>query len=459
MSTSLAIPGARNLAHFNGSRAQMRVGDGVVSGYLTLARVDRRSATATYALRIENDSPHPLAGQLQLSGSRSLLDVAPLRISVAPFSIKETLLPVRLDETGPYDRAIVEVYGEGCHLAIEAAAPPRPRGRKWLTRIAATATAVVALGFAAAISTPRIGALDAPARAIAGSSIDVPYVVGGLGHVRYDVTGDDGIRVAAGMLDARSGSLHVGVPASETLRVQIDGPLGSVSRTSHVTAVFAPRNATHAAAARIAAPARDTNAPLISDLSVAPSQIRAGSVIRVNATTRATSGEVWLVDDAGTLWAKKALNTGAATWMTIPDNAGGRELRVVVRASDGKHEAASGVGIVVAPAAKAPDAAPKHVAAAAAQAAALTLSADEVAAGEPVTAFVRGPHDDVHITLTDKSGTVLAQGDMGSGEDALSLVAPAVRGNATYYVVAAVTRGTSTESLVHPLRVTAASRP
>jgi hypothetical protein len=116
------------------------------------------------------------------------------------------------------------------------------------------------------------------------------------------------------------------------------------------------------------------------------------------------------------------------------------------------------VGIVISPAAKAPDAAPKQVAAAPSQDA-LSLSASEVAGGEPVTAIVRGAHDDVHVTLTDRSGSVLAQGDMGSGDDALSLVAPAGRGDATYYVIAAVTRGTSTETLVRPLHVTAALRP
>jgi hypothetical protein len=437
----------------------MRVSGGGVSGYLALADIDRANAVETYALRIENDSPHALKGWMQLATRRGFLDVAP--VQVAPFSIKETLVPVHRLETGPYDRAIVEVHGDGCELSIEAAAPPRSRRRAWKAWIAASAVSVAGLSFAAAWATPRIGAFDAPARAIAGSAVDVPYAAAGVGALRYDVTRDDGIRVAAGIVDARTGTLNVAVPAAETLRLQLDGPFGSVRRVAHISVV--PRG-THVPAAtagvKIAAADPQADSPLIADMSVAPSPVKAGSAMRVTTASRAVRGEVWLLDMGGTLWSRTALDPSGTTWVHVPANAGGREMRVVVHASDGKHQAASGIAVVVAPSetkALADSTTPARTEAPAR--AALSLSKSEVAGGESVSVFVRGPHDDVHVTLTDKAGTVLAQGDLGAQDEALSLVAPVVRSATTYYVVAAVTRGASTDSLVSPLRVTPALGP
>lgn len=430
----------------------MRVTGGGISGYLALADIDRANAVATYALRIENDSPHALKGWMQLATRRGFLDIAP--VQVAPFSIKETLVPVRRLETGPYDRAIVEVHGDGCELSIEAAAPPRSRGRAWKAWVAASAVSVAGLSFAAAWATPRIGALDVPARAIAGSAVDVPYAAAGVGALRYDVTRDDGIRVAAGIVDARTGTLNVAVPAAETVRLQLDGPFGSVRRVAHIAVVPRGTHAPVPAAGMKTAADPQMDSPLIADLSVAPSPVKAGSAMRVTIASRAVRGEVWLLDMGGTLWSRTALDPSGTTWVHVPSNAGGREMRVVVHASDGKHQAASGIAVVVAPSetkALAGSTAPAQANAPAR--AALTLSKSVVAGGEPVSVFVRGPHDDVHITLTDKAGTVLAQGDLGAQDEELSLVAPAVRSATTYYVVAAVTRGTSTDSLVSPLRV------
>ncbi|MBV9271288.1 MAG: hypothetical protein JO165_09340, partial [Candidatus Eremiobacteraeota bacterium] len=103
-----------------GTRAQMRVRNGNIGGYLTLARVDRRARTALYALRIENDSPHELRARVQFARHRAIVDALPGHVDVAPFSIKESLLPVPLNETGPFDRAIVEVHGTECRLSMEA---------------------------------------------------------------------------------------------------------------------------------------------------------------------------------------------------------------------------------------------------------------------------------------------------------------------------------------------------
>lgn len=450
MTAQLAVLQSPRSGLTGGTRAQMRVHDGNVSGYLALARYDRRARTALYALRVENDSPEPLRALVQFARRQAIVDALPGYVDVAPFSIKESLLPVALAETGRFDRAIVEVHGTACRLSMEAAAP-RKRGNA-LSVIASCGAAlacIAAAALGAAMATPRITALDVPARASDVASVDVPYVAAGIGTLRYEALEADGTRVAAGILSDRAGSIKLRPYAGETVRLSLEGPFGSVQRVARIDRVVSARRPAAAAAHRTI----DADAqPLIGEFSIAPSAPRAGDLVRVEVATRAPQSELWLVDLGGTLWARQAVNVGGPTYLRIPANAGGRAMRLVVHAADAKNQAASAIGLVVLPR---PQQSANRVAAApqAVTALSFALARPTATSGEAVIALVKGKHDDAHVTLTDQAGTVLAQGDIAAGEDALSLVAPSVKAPAHYFVVANVTSGTATQSFVRRLNV------
>jgi hypothetical protein len=154
------------------------------------------------------------------------------------------------------------------------------------------------------------------------------------------------------------------------------------------------------------------------------------------------------------------LSFDGTTWLKIPEDAAGREMRVVLHVSNAKQQAISGIGIVVAPssaAASAASSAQTASGAPASTAVTMTLSANRAIGGDAVAAILHGAHGDARITLTDNAGSVVEQGDVPAGQDAVSLATPSVRTATTNYVVANVAQGSAQESLVQKLVVAPAS--
>src|SRR5579872_4720701 len=147
---ALALPESRakRQPQLYGTRAQLAVGNGDVEGYLALAGCDKRAGTASYALRIVNQSETALRARMTCATLRGESILAyPLDVHIAPFSVSETLLPVRIADVGPYDRAIVQVVGGDVAFSLEAPAPPRSGKRsRWM--IATAASLVLTLGTA-----------------------------------------------------------------------------------------------------------------------------------------------------------------------------------------------------------------------------------------------------------------------------------------------------------------------
>ena len=171
----------------------------------------------------------------------------------------------------------------------------------------------------------------------------------------------------------------------------------------------------------------------------------------VHYATNAKSGQVWLIDETGRLWASAELFADGASTLKVPQAAAGQKMRVVLHARNGSADAVSTLGVLVQPgAAVKPDSA-----AAAAQSGplALVLSASRVAPGDDVVVTLRGSHGDSRVSLTDANGNIVETGDVPAGQDAVTLSAPTVQSETTYYVVANVSSGVSEQSLVQKLVV------
>lgn len=453
MSTAyaLALPESRSrAAALYGTRAQLAAGSGEVEGYLALAGCDRRAGTASYALRIVNQSAHPLRARMTCARLRGEPVLAyPLDIQIAPFAICETLLPVRLSDVGPYDRAIVNIAGGDVAFSLEAPAPQRTHKRsRWIAIGSAAVLFTVGSAFAAASVTPRIGGIEAPAHAFAGTTLDVPYAFAGLASLRYRLQTADGRQLSAGLVDTHEGTLHFNVPAAAghnlVLDVNVEGPFGRRHFVQRIAIGATPEH-------RAAAPSG--TAPHIAIFSVVNASVRAGRRATFAYATNARSGEIWLLDETGRLWAKAPIYADGRTRIVVPEGAAGHEMRAVLHARAGSADAVASVGFTVLPG----DVDSEAAADAPAQKSGtpvLVLSTESAAPGDTVAVKIKGAHGDTQLSLTDASGNAVEEGDIPPGQTAFTLTAPTVSAPATYYVTAAVSDGVGAQTLVKTLTVT-----
>jgi hypothetical protein len=457
MSTTyaLALPESRSRrpAPLYGTRAQLAVGNGDVEGYLALAGCDRRAGTASYALRIVNQSQHLLRARMTCARLRGEAILAyPLDIHIAPFSIAETLLPVRIADVGPYDRAIVQVTGGDVTFSLDAPAPhgvgKRPR---WMIAAAAALALTLGTGFAAAASTPRIALLAAPARALGGTMLDVPYAFAGWASLQYTLQTRDGRQLSAGLVEKHQGTLHLKVPAAAgstvMLSVNVLGPFGHKARTQRIAIAATP--------AVKAQPAIAAAAPRISEFAVATPVVRAGAFMKLTYSTNARDGEIWLIDDTGRLWARAPISIGGDTLLKVPQGAAGMQMRAVLHARSESQDAIASVGVLVMPGAVVAESPSNGTApaAAASSPAQMTLSTQQAAPGDVITVMLEGNHGDARISMADDSGESVDQGDIPSGQNAVTLTAPDVTKTTTFYVMASISDGVADQTVVKKLVV------
>lgn len=432
-----------------GSQAQVQVADGKLAAFFAFAGYDERLGTVKYALRILNNTTHAARARIYVDARGTQIAAYPLDFEVAPLSLRDDIVPVRMDVTGPYDRAIVEVSSPQTCFTVEAPPPPR-RSVPWAKWGAAAAIPLIFAG-ATQLAMPRVLGVTAPAKALAGTTVAIPYQISGVGTVEYDVTARDGMQLVAGLGNA-SGVLRVPIPARGaapyTVNVRMRNAFASASASATIGVVAPP-------VPKVRKPEPDAGA-LIGDLSVSPSPARAGSRVVVAYATQGQTGSVFLVDMAGRTWARAPLSPIGRAAIGVPQAAAGRDMRVVLYAQRGKQHAQSAVALTVLPsndAAKpvAPQAPPAQ---AASQSAEVTLSSQVVSAGDSVTVRVHGIRGDVRVTLMSAGGTTVEQGDASEGDGGVSISAPTVSGVTTYYVVATFSSGVSQQSIVRRLVVT-----
>lgn len=431
-----------------GSQAAVCTADGRIDAFLAYVSYERFNSTAKYALRVLNNSAVPARARLYcIRRDGSKLSAYPRDFEIAPFAMRDDMIPVRVDVTGHYERALVEISSVQTYFTVEAPAPPRPKPQ-WLRWVAVAAAPVVLMG-ATELCVPRILGVEVPSKALAGSKVDVPLQVSGVGTIAYDFSTRDGVQLAAGLVE-RSSVIRLSVPdrgagAPYALHVRMRNAFGSAQAASTIAAIVPATPRPKAAAA----------APQIAEVSVHPSTVQAGQKIMVQYATNVRTGDVWLVDMNGRTWAAGPLTSAGATTLNVPGSAAGREMRVVVHAQSGKQHAQSAVGVTVLPqvvaAAPPPDPAADKPQVAQPQ---ILLSSPVVSPGDSVTVRVSGMQGDVRVTLMSESGATLEQGETSQDDGGVSITAPSVSAVTAFYVVASFSDGTAEQSIVHRLMVT-----
>ena len=431
-----------------GTQSRVCTQDGRIDAFLAYAGYDRSNGTAKYALRVLNNSPLPARAHVScVRRDGSKVSAYPLDLEIAPYALRDDLIPVRVDVIGEYQRALVEISSVQTYFTVDAPAP-QPEPRRWLRWAAAAAAPLVLMG-ATQFCVPRILGVQAPLKALAGSTIDVPLQVAGVGTVEYDFTTREGVQLAAGLVD-RSGILRLKIPsygagAPYALNVRMRNAFATAQQAQTIGAIVpaTPKPAPVAA-------------PQISELSVTPSAPAAGAKIMVQYATNARAGDVWLVDGQGRTWASAPLSPRGETAFTVPQAAAGRDMRVVLHAKIGKQHVQSAVALSVLPGAvaAAPVPAPSVQVTQRAPSPQIVISSQVVTPGDNVTVRVAGMPGDVRISLMDTVGTTLQQGDTSVDAGGVSFTAPSVSSVTTFYIVAAFTNGTMEQSVVHRLVVT-----
>ena len=428
---ALALPDARprRLARY-GTRTQFAFSGGTVDA--SFVRVEAGSANAGgYALRVENHTANEI---------RATIPDSPFDFSVPPFSIVESI--VALPDAGSPNGAIACIEGGGGRFVLQAPFnAPHRRMPRWIAGGATTAGLIVTLLWAAALCAPRIGVFTPPANAVAGSSVAIPYAFGGASAFRYRAVDEDGAVIASGTVRPGIGAIHFTIPARTRGEVLVDASAQRFFVTAERSAAIAVRPIPPKVRAQPAV-------PVVHSFEIVGAA-RAGGTLTVRYRTDAKSGEVWLLDDAGRLWASAPLAATGSNALAIPAAAAGRQMRAVLRAVSGGRDTVDSLGFTVLPGALAPPPAPNPVSAPPS----MELSAVSAAPGDTVVVTLHHAGGDARIALTDANGATVESGDASGEQNAVSLIAPQVSSATTYYVTAQIADGVAQQTLVKTLTV------
>jgi hypothetical protein len=252
--TALARYEGGNLARVDGNVVQFAAGG--VAADVRVERVDRRKRASWYAIRLASTDADVTGRLLGVARNGEVTDLG--GVAVAPGSIGSARLAVVAPRAGTYRSMFLEIRSENVLVRVDAPVPPsRPGISPWEAGAALAAIGAVAMcGGLVALALPRDPMLAAPAHAVAGTHVRLPYAAGADGPVDYAASSDDGRVIASGTLTRRSGEIAFALPASAashrvSVALSVHGPLGAVSRTASF-AVAAPEPVTvPAAVARV----------------------------------------------------------------------------------------------------------------------------------------------------------------------------------------------------------------
>ena len=435
---------------------------GNVTALFALEGYDRRHRVATYALHVVNGTHSVLLCRTWVVARNGEPVMAyPVPFEVGPLSTSETRVPVWPGDFASFDGAVAEIAGEGVRCIVEAPAPAIKTAvsSPAVVAIASLFFGLLAAAAAAALGSllPRIAAFAAPPTALSGTTVRAEYGATGLGTLSYAVTAPDGRLLQGGTLPDRAGSIPVALPASMapgayTMRLAMQGPLGSVDATRVLNTAISPLAIHRVQIARI------------ESISVSPVIAKPGQRIEVSYAASAKGGYVRLLGVDGSIWAEKPFSSRGETHFVVPYFSGVREMRVLLHVEKGETSAQSTAGLVVADITRRPVSGELQVVgddepgsgsipSGSANGTFAVLTA-QVRSGDPIKIRILSPRNGMRLSLTDSQSHEIAYLDAGAdAADVVTLLAPAVSVPTRYVVVASFTDGFGQESIVQPVTV------
>ena len=445
-----------NLARAGSNVVQFAAGG--VAADVRVERVDRRKRSSWYAIRLASTDADVTGRLLGVARNGEITDLG--GVAVAPGSIGSARLAVVAPRAGAYRSMFLEIRSENVLVRVDAPVPPsRPAIRPWKAGAALTAAGAVAMcGGLVALALPRDPMLAAPAHAVAGTHVRLPYAAGGAGPVEYAASSDDGRVLAAGTLARRNGEIAFALPASAaahrvSVALTVHGPLGAVSRSASF-AVAAPEPVTvPAAVARV------------TSFSARRDPGAAGDTILASYLAIGERGTIALLDAAGKVVASAPFAHVGTNRLAVPPAYQTQPMtaRITVHRGATVADASVAIAASVLPQPSAspdPQASPGTSAADAPEAVtpidamSPRTSGGTIAivgraiAGRSLRLHLAASSNPMQVELQDDSGGTLAETTVAPGATSAALPLPAATATTTYFVALHYARNGGEETVV-----------
>jgi hypothetical protein len=453
--TAIARYEGGNLARVGSNVVQFAAGG--VAADVRVERVDRRKRSSWYAIRLASTDADVTGRLLGVARNGEITDLG--GVAVAPGSIGSARLAVVAPRAGAYRSMFLEIRSENVLVRVDAPVPPaRPGIQPWKAGAALVAAGAVAMcGGLVALALPRDPMLAAPARAVAGTQVRLPYAASGDGPVDYAASSDDGRVLATGTLAHRNGEIAFALPASAashrvSVALTVHGPLGAVSHTaSFAVASPEPVNAP-AALARV------------TSFSARRDPGAAGDTILASYLAIGERGTIALLDAAGKVVASAPFAHVGTNRLAVPPAYQTQPMTARITVHRGASVADASVAIP-------PSALPQPSVTPEAQAPPGTSAADAPEAVTPIDAMsprtsggtiaivgravaghallhVAASSSPMQVELQDESGGTLAETSVAPRATSAVLPLPAATATTTYFVALHYARNGGEETVV-----------
>ena len=427
---------------------------------------DRARRLASYELLVRNTSPSPI--EISACLARAKQRSATTTYSKATVPALETV-SVKLDVCLPLgareSRVFFELRGENLRLSLDAptVAPQRSKRPLFAAVAGLVAVALAAAGYAL---RPDVIAAAAPPSVVAGQRFAVVYAARGLGNVSYAVLGGDGATMRIAPLAGRAGSFEVDVPrAAEPrqydVRITDRGPLGVHERDAFLWAM-PPASAPPHVARPVAHVAEQLPSPApfpSAALTLASDTVAAGQPIAVSFPPGAARGTARLLDQNGSIRATALIRSDGAATFVAPKVPADQQFRVDVQVPMGSAMLEAAAGVLVKSTASSRQAALKGKDSGSNADKGAPFAAGDAAAraGSLFPITIVHPEQRLRIALLGAVGNEIAVVDVPPrARDVALRVPPGARAE-NGILVATFSRGAAQETIVRPIRITAAN--
>ncbi|MBD5605859.1 MAG: hypothetical protein IAI48_12345, partial [Candidatus Eremiobacteraeota bacterium] len=327
------LPWAKKPAPARPAGSVVAMPRGEIAGDVRLLERSDRERRATYEVLVANETGRPLAAFADaVNAGRGKSRMTWNAMVVPPFSAIAVEIEIALPRRGRPPRIVAEVHAEDAQLTLDSA-PQLSRFSAGTVRRAAAlaATFVLAAGGVVGLlgARPKVAAMAAPPRVVAGSEVSVAYALSNASGGEYTVERPDGLQVRRGFIPAGSGAFTIAMPAGAQaggydLHVTARGRFGSDERSMHLAAYVPPPAASG-----------QPDGVKIASVGLASETVVAGTPIIVNYRTAARAGTVRLIDEYGTVRAEALLSRSGTSMLAAPLVDADQDLRVVVTAERG----------------------------------------------------------------------------------------------------------------------------
>ncbi len=384
---------------------------------------------------VVNGSPSPLICDIRGRSAGREIQLEPGYVWIDPHTTGT--LHVRVGMRIPGIQSVVVRMRDAAREYLSETSVQTPIALRLLPLFAVCVVLALAALIFSGVLFPKIEALTAPSRVIAGDLVEAEYATAGSRTVQYSVRSGSAI-VSSGTLTRPAGTIRFATsPAggTYTIEVSVAGVAGAAIAKRIVVAQTPPPRPLSAA---------------IHELDVQPAVATSGTPMKVRYSANGQSGTIRLLDNSGTPWNAAPYDPRGSVTMVAPHVDAPQHFTIQMQIRNGASTAQATTGLVVLPSpTPSPSAAPTSAPPPALGSIVTTPS--YVVSGTYFAVTLRGAKDvSGRATLQNAAGTPLQSQQLGPGK-AARFIAPGVKRATTFLIAVNATSGKAGQLMVVPL--------